>query len=131
LQLVLALGVGCTSPRAHGHRPATRAYSIVAPVTYAGTLPCADCPGIQLTVELFPDSTFRLRRVYQDRPAVFNSSGRWSVEKNGTRMVLRDDDGEPRFFQIAGTDSLRVLDTHGQVIRSPFNDWLVRSPRME
>ena len=33
------------------------------PATYSGKLPCADCPGIQLTVTLLPDSTYRLRQV--------------------------------------------------------------------
>ena len=57
------------------------------PATWSGTIPCADCPGIELTVTLFGDHTFRLRQAYQDRDAVHRDEGTWSVEAG--RLVLR------------------------------------------
>ncbi|HET7564897.1 MAG TPA: copper resistance protein NlpE, partial [Gemmatimonadaceae bacterium] len=90
LSLALVFGAGCARSSVPGQQLATEARGIVAPATYTGELPCADCPGIQLTATLLPDSTFRLRRVYQGRPTVVHDLGRWSVEENGTQLVLRD-----------------------------------------
>jgi copper homeostasis protein (lipoprotein) len=101
------------------------------PVTYSGRIPCADCPGIDLTVTIFPDSTFRLRQTYQDRPAIFHDLGRWAVEENGTRLVLRGGTKAPRFFRLVGPDTLQVLDTAGQPIHSRLNYTLLRAPEVD
>ena len=127
----LSLGTGCASSNVADRQSAATAGRIVAPVSYAGELPCADCPGIHLTVTLFPDSTFRLRQQYQDRPAVFHDLGRWSLQENGTRLVLRSGAEAPQRFQIVGADSLRMLDSQGQPIQSPFNNVLVRASQVD
>jgi copper homeostasis protein (lipoprotein) len=145
LSFTLTLVTGCASAgvperqsTAAGSEPsgaapaaAAKAGRLDAPVTYAGRLPCADCPGIQLTVTLLPDSTFRLRQVYQDRPAVFHDLGRWSVEEHGTRLVLRGDTEAPQLFQIVGADSLRILDSVGRPIHSQQDYSLVRAPQVD
>ena len=80
-----------------------------APATYTGRLPCADCPGIRLTVTLLPDSTYRLRQVYEERPAVYHQVGRWSVDEKGTRLILVSGTSPAQRFQIVGLDSLWAL----------------------
>jgi copper homeostasis protein (lipoprotein) len=130
----LTVAAGCASSGVSQRQPAVAGGSrLVAPVTYTRRLrwPCADCPGIHPTLTLFPDGTFRLRRVYQDRPAVFHSLGRWSVEENGRRLVLRSDPGAPQLFQIVGADSLRLLDSLGQPIQSELNYSLQRPPKAD
>ena len=62
----VTVAAGCASSGVSERQPATaRGSRLVAPVTYTGRprWPCADCPGIHPTLTLFPDSTFRLRRV--------------------------------------------------------------------
>lgn len=131
--LTLALTVACTSSAPQ--RPLAPAPSggIAAPVTYSGGLPwpCAGCPGIHPTLTLFPDSTFRLRQVYQDRPAVFHHLGRWSVGEKTGRLVLRTGRGAPQVFQIVGADSLRLVDTLGQPIGADPGFWLVREAQVD
>jgi copper homeostasis protein (lipoprotein) len=97
-----------------------------APATYTGRLPCADCPGIRLTVTLLPDSTYRLRQVYEERPAVYHQVGRWSVDEKGTRLILVSGASPAQRFQIVGLDSLRLLDSEGNPIKSPANHGLGR-----
>lgn len=47
---------------------------------YTGTLPCADCPGIETMLWVRSDSTFVLQRKYMDRDSVpFGHVGKWSV----------------------------------------------------
>lgn len=92
------------------------AEKIVVPVSFAGVLPCADCPGIETALTLFADSTFRLREVYQERrvmPVI--AMGRWAVD--GSTLVL---DGLSRTVRYAreGTDTLRLLDRAGRPIES-------------
>ena len=56
---------------------------------FSGTLPCADCPGIDSTLELHTDGTFMLMESYQERkvePAMLE--GTWTAEENGSRIRL-------------------------------------------
>lgn len=47
---------------------------------YAGTLPCADCPGIRTELWVRPDSTFILGQRYIDRDSMpFAQFGKWYV----------------------------------------------------
>lgn len=47
---------------------------------YTGTLPCADCPGVETTLWVRSDSTYVLQRKYMDRDSVpFGMVGKWSV----------------------------------------------------
>ena len=36
---------------------------------FTGSLPCADCPGIDETLQLNPDGSFELTDVYRNRPS--------------------------------------------------------------
>ena len=72
--------------------------------TYTGTLPGADCPGIETTLTLSEDSTFHLRLVYIDRETSFE-------EENGHRQYYRIEQG-----------SLRHLDGDKNVITGAIAD---------
>jgi len=127
LWFTFTVAAGCARPSDPERQPPPAgAVPLVAPATYTGRVPCADCPGIRLTVTLLPDSTFRLRQVYEDRKAVFYTLGRWSVEENRTLLLSGGAKREQR-FQIVGADSLRMLDGVGRPIQSLFNYSLVRA----
>ena len=56
---------------------------------FSGTLPCADCPGIDTTLELHADGSFMLMETYQERkvePGMLE--GTWTAEENGSRIRL-------------------------------------------
>ena len=100
---------------------------VEAPATYAGTLPCASCPGIEWTLTLLEDGTYRLRRVYlegEDRPLV--EVGRWDTGGRDDRVVLRGRDEGPIRFEVKAAETLRFLDQQGQPIESKFDYELQR-----
>jgi copper homeostasis protein (lipoprotein) len=103
---------------------------VEAPATYAGTLPCASCPGIEWTLTLLEDGTYRLRRVYleaeegEDLP--FVEVGRWDTGGRNDRVVLRGRDEGPIRLEVEGAETLRLLDQQGQPIESMFDYTLRR-----
>jgi copper homeostasis protein (lipoprotein) len=87
----------------------------IAPASYQGTLPCADCSGIATTLTVFTDSTFRLSERYEGRSAqALVRMGRWSFD--GRRLVLESQMDTVRQLELTHGDTLRLLDTAGQPI---------------
>lgn len=78
------------------------------PGTYEGTLPAADCPGIQTTLTLDPDGAYSLHRKYVDREAQSDEQGRYTVE--GNLLTLYPDEGEPTDSYRVEENRLRMLD---------------------
>jgi len=68
-----------------------------------------------------------MRQLYEDRKAVFYTLGRWSVEEDGTRLLLSGGAKREQRFQIVGADSLRMLDSLGRPIQSLLSYSLVRA----
>lgn len=97
------------------------------PGTFTGTLPCADCPGIDVRLDLWPDQVYQLRRTYRERGRVDDAIGRWSAEPDGPTLVLGSvDDGAMR-FHVQGNGALRLLDRTGRPIESDLPYALTRS----
>jgi uncharacterized lipoprotein NlpE involved in copper resistance len=97
--------------------------------TYTGTLPCADCPGIDVTVVLKDDSTFQVTNKYQGRGKgkVFNETGHWSFLEDGNTIALQRTDngsGNPMRYKV-GENTLTQLDGDGNVITGPLADRFV------
>jgi copper homeostasis protein (lipoprotein) len=127
---LLAFSVACPASREDplsSTKPQTPA--IEAPVTYTGVLPCADCPGIDTTLTLLPDHTYRLRAAYRDRPAILHDLGRWIIEETGS-LALRGG-YESRLFRIVGRDSLEQLDRSGAPIPSQAPHSLGRAAQID
>jgi uncharacterized lipoprotein NlpE involved in copper resistance len=96
--------------------------------TYAGDIPCADCPGQRLTVTFFPDGSWRLRRTYksaakgQDR-SVYEIGVREKPGGDKSRILLRGI-GEPLQLRAVAGDRLQLLDRDGNVMAAKTNDLL-------
>lgn len=104
------------------------------PVSFSGTLPCADCAGIRTTLTLLPDSTYRLRRVYLDRgtahgDTLFVALGRWQQAADD-RVALSGADGVEQ-FRLRSTDTLRMLDRSGTDIVSDLPYELARTASVD
>ena len=88
--------------------------------TYSGTLPCADCPGIDETLVLSADGTFVQTDTYRERPGAANVvQGNWSLEDGGKRIRLDpgSKDAVDRLYEVDG-QGLRMLDGEGKPIDS-------------
>ena len=86
--------------------------------SFEGTVPCADCPGIDTTLELFADGTARLDEQYRDRKPEPGQGGTWTVEERGKRIRFDPDSkaAEDRVYAVASNDELRMLDRDGNPI---------------
>ncbi|WP_407351888.1 copper resistance protein NlpE [Luteimonas sp. R10] len=98
--------------------------------TFTGTLPCADCPGIDTVLELRADGSAALTETYQERGEAEPSRGTWTVEEAGTRLRFDPEDkaSADRLYAIVSGDELTQLDLEGDPIESGFNYGLERKP---
>lgn len=106
--LVSRLGVGDSLP------------NLTRPAGFAGTLPCADCGGIDTWLLLNPDGSYRLREQYRAgaRDAELRI-GRWSLSRDSVPVVaLHGSDSVPRRFAMTGALTLRALARDGSAIES-------------
>ncbi|MBU1187739.1 MAG: META domain-containing protein [Gammaproteobacteria bacterium] len=86
------------------------------PGVYTGTLPCADCPGIDISITLLEDGTFWRSVMYQDRDErPQHDQGEFEWDETGgiiTLMVA----GKPQQRYRVGENVLLHLDQNGDVI---------------
>lgn len=80
---------------------------------YAGTIPAADCPGIEVTLVLNDDSTFSCTYDYLERDASFESKGVYRVEKNLLTTV--GEHADTTYYKVE-ENRLRQLDARKEVI---------------
>ncbi|RDZ28831.1 copper resistance protein NlpE [Lysobacter silvisoli] len=99
--------------------------------TFSGTLPCADCPGIDTRVELKADGTYAIEETYQERKdGNSKSDGTWTAEEAGQRVRLdpNSKSEDDRLYQVVSADEIRALDKEGKAIDSQANLSLKRQP---
>ncbi|GGG35200.1 copper resistance protein NlpE N-terminal domain-containing protein [Bizionia arctica] len=88
--------------------------------TYIGTLPCADCEGIERTITINKDQTFVAKDNYLGKKdGVFDSRGYIKWTDNGQKIMLSDDN-ETSYF--AGENTLTQLDQSGNKITGELAD---------
>ncbi len=69
ITITAAMSFGCSQSKLAG--------------TYEGTLPCADCPGLQTLITINSDGTFHMEETYLERsqsPTV--TDGTWTLDKD-------------------------------------------------
>jgi uncharacterized lipoprotein NlpE involved in copper resistance len=90
--------------------------------SYAGTIPCADCTGINVHLVLNSDETYQLHCQYlgKENNPDYSVSGKftWNDAKN---VITLDSQDWPRYYQI-GENKLTQLDTEGKLITGEFAD---------
>ena len=84
--------------------------------TYKGILPCADCEGIETTIELKSDETWEMKTVYLGKSdKVFLNSGHYHWNDDGRSIHLHGlENGSSNFF--VGENQLIQLDLEGNRI---------------
>ncbi|UZJ37788.1 META domain-containing protein [Prosthecochloris sp. SCSIO W1103] len=92
-------------------------------ITYSGTIPCSDCRSKQLTVTLFDNKTFRMKRVSIGVQGGGNKVeydlGRWS--RKGNRLVLDNGQKWPLQFRYVSGKEIKMLDQRGNEIVSKLD----------
>ncbi|WDF66920.1 copper resistance protein NlpE [Sphingobacterium oryzagri] len=82
--------------------------------TYAGTIPCDDCEGIETTLVINNNETFKISTQRLGSQQQTNDNGRYTLEENGGTLHLRAKDTDLK-LKIA-KDKLLHLDKDGKVI---------------
>ena len=81
--------------------------------TYKGTLPCADCEGIETTIVLKQDKTFERTAVYKGKEdGNFNDKGKFSWDNNGQVITLEIANENPKYKVKEG--SIVMVDQSGK-----------------
>ncbi len=90
---------------------------------FAGIVPCADCPGIETRLAIRADGTFTLDETYQERDTGNQTTGTWTIDADGRRLLLDPDakDAADRHFEIVSKDEIRMLGADGGPIASELN----------
>lgn len=84
------------------------------PSAYTGTLPCADCPGVEYELRLEEGQFTEFSR-YIDREPDYNSkTGRWQISGNTLSLSTDDPEFSKRFY--ISEDSLKLLGNAGDEI---------------
>lgn len=85
--------------------------------TYKGTLPCADCAGIDYTLSLNEDQSYSLTQVYQGKKGVepVTSEGKFHWSDTGSVITLEDGSDTPNQYFV-GDDILMKLDINGEKV---------------
>lgn len=89
---------------------------------YRGTIPAADCPGIDVTLLLRDDGTFSLTYDYLERDSRFESQGRYLLK--GDCLITLENGTDSAFYRIEDK-SVRILDGQRQVITGELGDMYV------
>ncbi len=99
--------------------------------TYFGVLPCADCAGIETTLEIDYDGSFILQTVYlgENEENIFTEKGRYEWNDRGSIITLKDMQPPNQYF--VGENHLIHLDVDGQRITGELSEHYVLRKQME
>lgn len=88
---------------------------------YKGTLPCADCTGIETTLILYSDNTYKEVYIYRDRNQQFIEKGTWKKirgipadPKAIVYQLTKTDGGNHVTFYLVRDNQLIGLDSYKQ-----------------
>lgn len=98
-------------------------------MTFTGTLPCADCPGISYHVNLYRDGRFEVRQEYLDRNQVNIVKGIWLLERRSLHLVNQQQSLPA--FSFVSNNHLSMLDLAGKPISSSLNYQLKRESKFK
>jgi len=90
---------------------------------YSGTIPAADCPGINVSFTVNADFTYLLIYDYIEREGSFTETGNFHLNEAGDTIILPHRDS-PQYYRI-GDNSLLQLDTEGNVITGNFAEMYI------
>lgn len=107
-----ALAVFCVS----GCENVKKAAPFAAAGSYFGTVPCADCSGINLEVILNADFKYSMAVLYQERPGTILKSGTFAWDEAGTKIDLQNvnESGSFQYFLLQ-ENKLVLLSPAGKI----------------
>ena len=98
---------------------------------YEGTMPCADCEGIETTVELRDNNTFTATINYLgecDKAHTYTNEGTFTWEDSGQIVTLVAEDDISQYK--VGENHITMLDANGEVNTGELADFYVLKKKM-
>jgi hypothetical protein len=86
---------------------------------FSGITPCADCPGIEMTVYFKPDSTFIENMVYMERNTSFSDTGKWSISD---KIITVSFPKHQAYFLMKSDSVVSMLDSDKKEIGGDLSD---------
>ena len=87
--------------------------------TFKGTLPCADCSGIETVLTINDDMTYKLSSTYLDKHTIpFVEEGTWTPSENLSMIELMQ---SRTYYFIYNTDTLELMSPDAKRINSELN----------
>lgn len=127
--------LNCQNPKAENPKPAPteiavdQALPVPKPTAtnsmdylgfYKGTLPCADCEGIETSIELSEDFTYAMMTRYKGKATkVFEGKGVFRWDDTGKKIILTQNDKITGQFLVTN-NALTQLDASGNIITGPL-----------
>lgn len=92
---------------------------------YKGTIPCADCSGIEVEINLNEDGTYTksMKYIGKEPDNIFNTSGRYEWDNTGSKITLTGETEPDMYF--VGEGRLFMLDQDGNNIQGDLADLYV------
>lgn len=78
--------------------------------TYTGILPAADCPGIEVTLDLNKDNTFQSKFIYQERNVTFEDQGLYTFSSDSILTTIGEN--EDTVYYKVTNNHLKMLDQY-------------------
>ena len=95
---------------------------------YFGSTPCADCPAIDIQLQLNSDLTYRMSITYQDRGGTLFYSGKFTWNKAKSQIDLQGVNAEGAFEHYkVQKDRLLLLTPQGEVVSGENADFYILS----
>ncbi len=128
--------IGCSGNSSESESTVTDSLTTAPPATadnsktsldwagiYKGTIPCADCEGIETTISIGTDSSYTLTLNYlgKKNAAVFERKGNFSWNDAGTTIILSGISDGPSQY-LVGENKLIQLDLSGNRITGNLAD---------
>lgn len=93
---------------------------------YNGVIPCADCPGIEMSIRLDPGGTYQKKVFYINRDsAVRTFEGKYSLTEDSLLTLHGSSDIE--YYRLSSS-GLQMLDTSGSEIRTSLTTAYLLKP---
>lgn len=91
--------------------------------TYRGTIPCADCDGIQMKITLNRDGSYIFHSTYLGKPSrqEVEARGTYTWNSAGNTITLSGITDSPSQFRV-GENTLTMLDMEGNRITGDLAD---------
>lgn len=90
--------------------------------TYKGTIPCADCSGIEVEITLKKDGSYAKTMTYlgKETNSVFRSEGTYTWDETGSKITLNGEK-DSDIYKV-GENKLTMLDGNGDPVTGDLAD---------